>query len=88
MSKESIVRWPLRASTSAQISHALCMTLADLVSEEGGGEISRRAHLKMCGLALAAEVFSQEVSAFFGGQLGECEDMLELIEARWGSGRK
>ena len=87
MSKEVIVRWPLRPSESASVSHALCMAMADLAEEEGGGEVPRRTYLKMCALAWAAEVFSQEVSAFFGGQFGECEDMLTLLEEKWRSAR-
>lgn len=83
MSKEVTVHWPLRPSESASIAHALNMALADLVEEEGGGEIARRAFLKMYALARAAEIFSREVSAFFGGQLGAAEDRLTELEDRW-----
>lgn len=83
MSKEIVVRWPLRPSESAFITHALNMAMVDLVEEEGGGQVSRRAYLKMCALARAAEVFSEEVSAFFGNQLGEAEDALTDLEDKW-----
>ena len=85
MSAENPESWPLRPSHSASVSHALCMALFDLLHEEGGGEVSRRAYLKMCGLAKAAELFSKEVSGFFGNQRGEAEDLLEALEERFES---
>lgn len=45
------------------------------------GKVS--AFLKMYALARAAEIFSREVSAFFGGQLGAAEDRLTELEDRW-----
>lgn len=83
MSDQIPLTWPLRPSHSAAVAHALCMALADLLIEQGGGEISRRAYLKACGLATAAELFAKETSGFFGNQRGEDEELLELLEEKW-----
>ena len=83
MSKESIVRWPLRPSQAASVAHGLTMALSDLLEEEGGGEVSRRAFLKACAIVTACEVFAGEVSHFFGGQLGDDETLLAEIEERF-----
>ena len=83
MSKESIVRWPLRPSHAASVAHGLAVALSDLLQEEGGGEIPRRAFLKACAIAAANEVLAGEVSHFFGGQLGDDETLLAEIEERF-----
>ena len=44
--------------------------------------------LKLYSPGVMAELFSGEMSHFFGGQLGEAEDMLALIEDRWVAGKK
>ncbi len=80
MSDEKPETWPLRPSHSSYITHALCMTLADLLHEEGG-DMSRRTYLKACGVATAAEAFSQEVSHWFGSRMGEEQEMLEELES-------
>jgi hypothetical protein len=59
------------------------MAFSDLVLHEGGGEISRRRYLKLCALAKAAELFSREVSGFFGNQRGDNEELLEGLEDSW-----
>lgn len=80
MPLESPQTWPLRPSHSSYVLHGLCMALADLIHEEGGGSLSRRALLKAGGIATAAEVFAGEVADFFGGQAGEYENLLEQLE--------
>ena len=53
---------------------SLCMALADLIQDAAGGEMSRRTYLKLCGLAMAAELYSAEVSGFFGNQEDDGEE--------------
>ena len=83
MSKDHLETFPLRPSHAAAVTHGLVMALADLVHEEAGGETSRRAFLKMASIATAAEVVAQDVARFFGSRMGEDEDLLEAIEARY-----
>ena len=83
MSEESPLSWPLSPSHSASVAYALCMALADLIHEEGGGEVSRRAFLQACGLATAAEVFSREAARWYGTRMGKDHDLLEALQARY-----
>lgn len=83
MSDEIPETWPLRPSHAAAVAHGLCMALADLIHHQGGPDVSRRAYLQMCGLATAAELFTNEVSHWFGSRMGEDEDSLERLEDRY-----
>jgi hypothetical protein len=80
MSKDYLETFPLRPSHSTSVAYGLCMVMADLAEFEAGGETSRRAYLKMCALAVAAELFSKEAAHFFGSRKGEDEDRLEALE--------
>ncbi|HEX7048041.1 MAG TPA: hypothetical protein VF275_10785 [Gammaproteobacteria bacterium] len=80
---EQIPAWRPCPTHVAHVTHQLCMALSDLIVDEAGGEMSRRSYLKLCGLAMAAEVFSAEVARFFGNQEGEDEAVLAALEARY-----
>lgn len=83
MSPDKSETWPLRPSHASATLTGLCLALADLIEAEGGGEISRRAYLKMHSLALMAELLSHELTHWFGSQVGEDEDLLEAIQDKW-----
>ncbi len=83
MSDEKPETWPLLPAHSSYTLHGLCMALADVVREEVGGDVSRRALLKVNALASAAELFSAELAHFFGSRMGEDHDRLEAIEDRY-----
>jgi len=74
---------PLRPSIAAHAAHQLCMTIADIVNDEVGETMSRRAYLKLCGLATAAERFSKGAADWYVNLLGEDHDMLVALEERY-----
>lgn len=82
MSDELPETWPLRPSQNSTVTHGLCMALVDIVHGEGA-RMPRRVFLEMCAIATAAELFSGEVSHFFGNQRGDDQELLEALEARW-----
>ena len=86
MSSESTETRPLRPSHASSITHTLCMALSDLLHEDGN-DLDRRAYVKACGLAAAAEVFSGEATGWYFQQMGEDHDLLEALQDRWLSGR-
>lgn len=84
MSSKSPEKLHLRPSKAASLTHALCTAINDLVQEEGS-DMSRRTYLKVCGLAAAAEMFSDASARFHFNLMGEDHDQLEAIEDRWSS---
>jgi len=74
---------PLRPSIAAHVTHQLCMAIADVVQDDAGGEMSRRAYLKLCGLATAAELFSRDAAHWYVNLLGEDHDLLVALEERY-----
>ena len=81
MSQESPETWPLRPSHSASVTSALCAAIADLL-HESGSNMSRDTYLKVCGLATAAAVFSNEAARWYFNRMGEDHDLLEALEDR------
>ena len=73
-------------SHASSMTHALCMALSDLLHEDGN-DLDRRAYVKACGLAAAAEVLSGEAAGWYFQQMGEDHDLLEELQDRWLSGR-
>lgn len=82
MSEEKQKYRALRPSHAASITHGLCMTLNDLVHEEGA-RMSRRVFLQICGVADAAEYFAREASAWYGTRMGKDHDLLDELQDRY-----
>lgn len=83
MTDKLSLQWPLLPSQAAGVTHYLCMAMADIVTREGGGEMSRRTYLKLYGLAMAAELVSGEAAGWYGRLKGEDEELLEGLEERY-----
>lgn len=82
MSEANTNPWPLRPSESASVTHALCMAITDLL-HESGSDMSRRTYIKVCGLATAAAVFSNEAARWYFNRMGEDHELLEALEDRF-----
>ena len=83
MNDERPETWPLLPSHSSYTLNGLAAALVDVIREEVGGDVSPRTLMKANGLAMAVELFSQEVAHFFGAQMGDDHDQLEAIQDRY-----
>lgn len=82
MSSENPENWPFRPSHTASVTHALCAAIKDLL-HESGSDMSRSTYLKVCGLAAAAEMFSDQAARWYFNRMGEDHDLLEALENRY-----